>query len=49
MERFTRTAGAAILGGAGLLALALVSPRAVPFNMDEFVHYHALGCATCRA
>ena len=46
MERFTRTAGAAILGGAGLLALALVSPRAVPFNMDEFVHYHALGCVT---
>ena len=23
-----------------------LSPRAVPYNMDEFVHYHALGCAT---
>lgn len=29
-----------------MLGLALLSPRAVPFNMDEFVHYHALGCVT---
>jgi hypothetical protein len=29
-----------------LVALALLSPRALPYNMDEFVHYHALGCAT---
>jgi hypothetical protein len=28
-----------------LLALAWLSPRAIPFCMDEFVHYHALGCA----
>jgi hypothetical protein len=31
---------------AGLIAVALLSPRAIPYNMDEFVHYHALGCAT---
>jgi hypothetical protein len=29
-----------------LLAAAGASPRAIPYNMDEFVHYHALGCAT---
>jgi hypothetical protein len=29
-----------------LVALALLSPRVLPYNMDEFVHYHALGCAT---
>ena len=29
-----------------LLAAAWLSPRAIPYNMDEFVHYHALGCAT---
>jgi len=34
------------LGVAMLLALAAVSPRVLPYNMDEFVHYHALGCAT---
>jgi hypothetical protein len=28
-----------------LLAAAGASPRAIPYNMDEFVHYHALGCA----
>ena len=33
-------------GAALLLVGAWFSPRAVPFNMDEFVHYHALGCAT---
>jgi hypothetical protein len=33
-------------GAALLLVAAWLSPRAVPFNMDEFVHYHALGCAT---
>jgi hypothetical protein len=31
---------------ASLLAAAWLSPRAVPYNMDEFVHYHALACAT---
>jgi hypothetical protein len=29
-----------------LLVAAWASPRAIPYNMDEFVHYHALGCAT---
>jgi hypothetical protein len=27
-----------------LVALAAASPRFVPYNMDEFVHYHPLGC-----
>jgi hypothetical protein len=30
---------------AALVALAAFSPRAIPYCMDEFVHYHALGCA----
>lgn len=38
------------LGGAAALALlaglAWLSPRVIPFNMDELVHYQALGCAT---
>jgi hypothetical protein len=29
-----------------LLAVAWASPRVVPYNMDEFVHYLALGCAS---
>jgi hypothetical protein len=29
-----------------LLVGAWFSPRVIPYNMDEFVHYHALGCAT---
>jgi hypothetical protein len=33
-------------GVLALLAAAWLSPRAIPYNMDEFVHYHALGCAT---
>ena len=33
-------------GATLLLVAAWLSPRAVPYNMDEFVHYHALGCAT---
>jgi hypothetical protein len=33
-------------GAAVLLAFAALSPRLVPYNMDEFVHYHALGCAS---
>jgi hypothetical protein len=28
----------------GFLTLCALSPRLVPFSMDEFVHYHALGC-----
>ncbi|HVP90719.1 MAG TPA: hypothetical protein VMS75_05815 [Terriglobales bacterium] len=40
-------ARAGLLAGASLLlAAAWASPRAIPYNMDEFVHYHALGCAT---
>ena len=34
------------MGALALLAAAWLSPRAIPYNMDEFVHYHALGCAT---
>ena len=34
------------MGVFALLAAAWFSPRVVPYNMDEFVHYHALGCAT---
>ena len=34
------------LSALALLAAAWLSPRAIPYNMDEFVHYHALGCAT---
>lgn len=37
-----------VAGAALLLAAAWASPRAVPYNMDEFVHYHALGCATAE-
>jgi hypothetical protein len=40
-----RTAGL-LAGAAFLLVAAWASPRAIPYNMDEFVHYHALGCAT---
>jgi hypothetical protein len=29
-----------------LVAAAWLSPRAIPYNMDEFVHYHALACAS---
>jgi hypothetical protein len=35
-----------VVAGAALVALAALSPRVLPYNMDEFVHYHALGCAT---
>jgi len=35
-----------LAGGLFLLLLAGLSPRAVPFNMDELVHYQPLGCAT---
>jgi hypothetical protein len=37
-----------VAGAAVLLAAAWASPRAIPYNMDEFVHYHALGCATAE-
>ena len=43
MSRSSVLWGAAALG---LLLAAWLSPRAIPYNMDEFVHYHALGCAT---
>ena len=32
-----------------LLAAAWLSPRAIPYNMDEFVHYHALGATAADA
>ena len=35
-----------LLAAATLIAAAWLSPRAVPYNMDEFVHYQALACAT---
>lgn len=37
---------ALVAGAALLLAAAWLSPGAIPYNMDELVHYHALGCAT---
>jgi hypothetical protein len=35
-----------VAAAALLLAVAWASPRAIPYNMDEFVHYLALGCAS---
>ncbi len=35
-----------VVGALALLAAAGLSSRAIPYNMDEFVHYHALGCAS---
>lgn len=35
-----------LLGAAAILAAAALSPRAIPYDMDEFAAYHALGCAT---
>ena len=34
-----------LLGAAAILTAAGLSPRVVPFDMDEFAAYHALGCA----
>lgn len=39
---------ALVTGAALLLAAAWLSPGVIPFNMDELVHYHALGCATAE-
>jgi hypothetical protein len=39
---------ALVAGAALLLAAASLSPRVVPYNMDEFVHYQALGCASAE-
>jgi hypothetical protein len=36
---------AGALTAAAVVAAGFLSPRVVPYNMDEFVHYHALGCA----
>ncbi len=44
MKSSWRRAGL-VAGAALLLAAAWASPRAIPYDMDEFVHYHALGCA----
>lgn len=41
-----KTALGFVCGAALLLAAAVLSPRVIPYNMDEFVHYHALGCAS---
>jgi hypothetical protein len=40
-----RNAGFA-LAALALVVAAWLSPRAIPYNMDEFVHYQALACAT---
>jgi hypothetical protein len=45
--RIRSRALALIIGGA-LAFVAWLSPRVLPFSMDEFVHYHALGCAETR-
>jgi len=37
---------ATALAGLALVGLAAVSPRFIPYCMDEFAHYHALGCAS---
>ncbi len=37
---------ALLLAAAGLLLLAALSPRWLPYNMDEFVHYQPLGCSS---
>lgn len=42
----SRTTLAGLAGALLLFVLAFLSPRAVPFNMDELVHYQPLGCAT---
>lgn len=41
-----RARAVGLAAGAVLLLAAWLSPRAIPFNMDEFIHYHALACAT---
>jgi len=45
VRSLSREAGLWATGLVALLAAAWLSPRAIPYNMDEFVHYHALGCA----
>ena len=42
----SRNTSLAAGGAVALLAGVWFSPRVIPYNMDEFVHYHALGCAT---
>jgi hypothetical protein len=37
--------GGVLLAWALVLTAGFLSPRVVPFDMDEFVAYHALGCA----
>lgn len=37
---------AVALACVALFATASLSPRFIPYCMDEFAHYHALGCAT---
>src|SRR6185295_8058236 len=40
---------ALLLAATALLLLALLSPRWLPYNMDEFVHYQPLGCGSAPA
>jgi hypothetical protein len=46
VRRFSRRTGLLATGVVALLTAAWLSPRAIPYNMDEFVHYQALGCAS---
>jgi hypothetical protein len=46
VRRFSRRTGLLATGVVALLVAARLSPRAIPYNMDEFVHYQALGCLT---
>jgi hypothetical protein len=41
-----RARGAALVGVVLAFVLAWFSPRWLPYNMDEFVHYQPLGCTT---
>jgi hypothetical protein len=43
--RNARERSGLVAAAALLLAVAWFSPRAIPYNMDEFVHYQPLGCA----
>lgn len=45
MRAGLRSGPGPLLGAAAILTAAALSPRAVPFDMDEFAAYHALGCA----
>ena len=46
LSRVVRKALVPLLVVGSLLAVGYLSPRFVPYDMDEFAAYHALGCAT---